>query len=176
MTTIPGYALRPSSYYTTGRIFAILWHENRGVSNGHENGTVITSGPIFTGRFNEPIHSSIRRMVVFSTTRNKSLCFPISTYGNRGVAKPNVDPYTHAIVYPRGTPPIQAANEPRMVKEPLEVALELLDETLNPMSRLDFGKVHTVEHNVKVLPIGRITSRSMTRFIQYTRDEMSNLV
>lgn len=101
---------------------------------------------------------------------------PISTYGNRGVAKRNVDPYTHAIVYPRGTPPIQGANEPRMVKEPLEVAIELLDETLNPMSRLDFGKVHTVEHNVKVLPIGRITSRSMTRFIQYTKDEMSNLV
>lgn len=63
-----------------------------------------------------------------------------------------------------------------MIKEPLEVAVESRDETLNPMSRLDFGKIHTVEHNVKVLPIGRITTKSMTRFMQYTRDEMNNLV
>ncbi len=101
---------------------------------------------------------------------------PISTYGNRGVAKRNVNPNTHAIVYLRGTPPFQAPNEPRMIKEPLEVAAESRDETIHHMSRLDFGKIHTVEHNVKVLPIGRITSRSMTRFIQYTRDEMRSLV
>lgn len=175
-TLDPRYVLQPRSYYTTGKIFAILWHENYGMSNGHGNGTVITHGPTFTGRFNEPIYSAIRRMVVFSTTGQKSLCFPISTYGNRGVAKPNVDPDTHAIVYPRGTSPIREANEPRMIKEPLEVAVESYDETLNPMSRLDFGKIHTVEHNVKVLPIGRITSKSMTRFMQYTRDEMNNLV
>lgn len=63
-----------------------------------------------------------------------------------------------------------------MGKEPMEVAMDNRDEQLAPMLRLNFGKIYTVEHNVKVLPLGRVTSRSMTRFIQYTRDEMRNLV
>jgi hypothetical protein len=62
-----------------------------------------------------------------------------------------------------------------MRKEPLEVVADSPEQTVNPMSRLDFGKIYTVEHNVKILPIGRVTEQSMERFIQYTRDEMSNL-
>lgn len=63
-----------------------------------------------------------------------------------------------------------------MVKEPLEVVADSPEQTVNPMSRLDFGRIHTVEHNAKVLPIGRVTLESMARFIQYTRDEIGNLV
>lgn len=97
---------------------------------------------------------------------------PISTYGGRGVAKRSVDPDTHAVLYLRGTQPAQGSDEPRMIKQPLEVVVESRDETMNPMSRLNFGKIYTVDHDVKVLPVGRVTSRSMMRFIQYARDGM----
>lgn len=63
-----------------------------------------------------------------------------------------------------------------MIKQPLEVVVESRDDSLHPMSRLNFGKVLKVEHDVKVKPIGRVTSRSMTRFIEYTRDMMRSLV
>jgi hypothetical protein len=97
----------------------------------------------------------------------------ITTYNGRGVAKRGVDPDKHAIVYMRGTTPTPGAGEPRMVKEPLEVVPENLGENLDYMSRLNFSKIYTVEHNVKVLPIGRISSRSMTRFREYARYELA---
>ena len=61
-----------------------------------------------------------------------------------------------------------------MVKEPLEV--EPHDKTnsrLDPMSRINFGKVYTVEHNVKVSPVGRITKDSLERFMEYTKHELN---
>lgn len=64
-------------------------------------------------------------------------------------------------------------NEPKMSKEPLEVEPARPDQKLDPMSRLNFGKVYTVEHNVKVLPVGKITDRSMARFNSYVKHEFS---
>jgi hypothetical protein len=69
--------------------------------------------------------------------------------------------------------PVMKPSEEPMTKEPLEVAPERAEEILDPMSRLNFGKIYTVEHNVKVLPIGRVTNASMARFLQYASDELS---
>lgn len=60
-----------------------------------------------------------------------------------------------------------------MTKEPLEVAPASPDQKLDFMSRLNFGKVYTVEHNVKVLPVGKITERSMPRFQSYAKNEFN---
>lgn len=59
-----------------------------------------------------------------------------------------------------------------MVKDPLEVEPERHDETLDPLSRLNFGKIYTVEHNVKVLPIGQIAPGSVSKFVHYARSEL----
>lgn len=61
-----------------------------------------------------------------------------------------------------------------MSKEALEVEPAKPDQKLDPMSRLNFGKVYTVEHNVKVLPVGRITDGSMARFNSYVRYELAH--
>ena len=60
-----------------------------------------------------------------------------------------------------------------MAKEPLEVEPAKSDQKLDPMSRLNFGKVYTVEHNVKVLPVGRITDASINRFNAYAKAEFN---
>ncbi|KAL4749171.1 hypothetical protein BDW72DRAFT_140391 [Aspergillus terricola var. indicus] len=165
----PRYMVQPPHYYREGKVFSILWHEN----DGRAGGTLVSRGPLYLGRFGEPIYSTIRRMVVFRQYEQCSWCFAITTYNGRGVAKRGVDPDKHAIVYMRGTMPTLGAGEPRMIKEPLEVAPENPDERLDSMSRLNFSKIYTVEHNVKVLPIGRISSRSMTRFREYARYELA---
>ncbi|KAI9370682.1 hypothetical protein BJX61DRAFT_75493 [Aspergillus egyptiacus] len=164
------YKVQSPGYFCRGKVFSILWHENdgRGLS-----GTHISSGPVFQGKYGEPIYSTIRRMVVYRVVNQCSWCFSIGTYSGRGVAKQGVDASKHAAVYLRGTEPIYGRREPRMVKEPLEVAPERYDERLDPMSRLSFAKIYTVEHNVKVLPIGKISSASMTRFLWYAREELS---
>jgi hypothetical protein len=58
-----------------------------------------------------------------------------------------------------------------MTKEPLEVTPATFDQRLDPMSRLNFGKIYTVEHNVKVLPVGKISERSMPKFLSYAKRE-----
>ncbi|KAL4759999.1 uncharacterized protein BDW70DRAFT_161057 [Aspergillus foveolatus] len=163
------YMVQPPNYYREGKVFSILWHEN----DGRAGGTLVSRGPQYRGRFGEPIYSTIRRMVVFRQYEQCSWCFAITTYNGRGVAKRGVDPDKHAIVYMRGTTPTLGVGEPRMVKEPLEVVPENPGENLDYMSRLNFSKIYTVEHNVKVLPIGRISNRSMTRFREYARYELA---
>ncbi|KAL2820891.1 hypothetical protein BDW59DRAFT_112550 [Aspergillus cavernicola] len=165
----PRYAIQRRTYYSPGRVFSILWHENdgRGV-----HGTHISAGPQYRGRYGEPIYSTIRRMVVFKSFGRYSWCFSISTYNGRGVSKPGVDPSKHAIVYMTGTQPTFQHNEPTMTKTPLEVYPERYDEGLDRMSRLNYGKIYTVEHNVKVLPIGAVIPESMPKFLDYARFEL----
>lgn len=61
-----------------------------------------------------------------------------------------------------------------MTKEPLEIWPDRHDEALDSMSRLNYGKIYTVEHNVKVLPIGQVSPDSMPKFVDYAKYEMDN--
>jgi hypothetical protein len=110
-------------------------------------------------------------MVVVKAMNQCAWCVPITTYGGKGVAKPGVDPAKHAIVYMRGSVPTCKADEPRMTKEPLEIEPARPDERLDEMSRLNFGKVYTVEHNVKVRHVGMISWTSMVKFRGYASNE-----
>jgi hypothetical protein len=98
---------------------------------------------------------------------------PITTYSGQGVAKAGVDRGKHAVIYMRGSQPATKKHEPKMTKEPLEVEPAKPDQKLDPMSRLNFGKVYTVEHNVKVMPVGKMTDGSMSRFNSYVKYELT---
>ena len=99
----------------------------------------------------------------------------INTYKHRGVAKWGVEPDRHAIVYLEGQVPFHAHGEPRMIKDPLALRPDRPDEGLDRMSRLNFGKIHTVEHNVKVRPLGKIAASSMPRFRAYAESEFQRM-
>ncbi|KKK15079.1 hypothetical protein AOCH_003938 [Aspergillus ochraceoroseus] len=165
----PRYVVQSNHYFRVGKVFSVLWHENDGRG---KPGTYLSTTQ-FMGKFGEPIYSTIRRMVVVKVFSDCSWCFPISTYGGQGVAKSGVNPSKHAMVYMTHTRPTRSVHEPEMTKEPLEVSPARYDERLDEMSRLNFGKIYTVEHNVKVLPIGEIASRSMSKFLNYARPELA---
>ena len=59
-----------------------------------------------------------------------------------------------------------------MTKEPLEVD-PAGGQKLNCMSRVNFGKVYTVEHDVKVLSVGKIAEASLARFLEYAQHEFA---
>jgi hypothetical protein len=63
--------------------------------------------------------------------------------------------------------------EPKMAKDPVEIEPARPDQELDPMSQLNFGRVYTVEHNVKALPVGRITDGSMARFNAYIEHQVN---
>ncbi|KAL2001585.1 hypothetical protein VTN02DRAFT_1564 [Thermoascus thermophilus] len=158
----------PKKFFKFGRVFAMVWHENFS-----DSGTQASQRVIFArGKFGEPIYSSIRRMVVVREQKGSAWCIPISTYSGKGLAKPGVDVSTHAIIHMKGTKPARQAAEPPMTKEPIAVEPASPDQKLDPMSRINFAKVHTIEHNVKVLPVGRVSDESMPKFEAYVRNEI----
>ncbi|KAJ5129901.1 uncharacterized protein N7515_005940 [Penicillium bovifimosum] len=169
-TLDPRYTRQASKYFKVGKVFAMLWHENAG-----SNGTILSekaqASPFTKGKFQEPIYSSIRRMIVVKEQRGCCWCVPVLTYGGQGVAKAGIDRNKHAIIHMRGDKPRVQRGEPRMVKEPLEVVPAKFDSKLDCMSRVNFGKIYTVEHNVKVFPVGKISEASRLRFLEYARSE-----
>lgn len=116
-------------------------------------------------RVNVRIERQLHRNILIHHLR------PITTYSGQGVAKAGIDRSKHAIIHMRGNRPRAVQSEPRMVKEPLEVDPARPDQKLDSMSRVNFGKVYTVEHNVKVLPVGKITEASRARFLEYAYGE-----
>ncbi|KAL3452806.1 hypothetical protein BJX65DRAFT_154895 [Aspergillus insuetus] len=71
--SVPGYVVQDLDYFVTGKVFSILWHENDG-RDGRANNTHVSNGPLFRGRYNQAIYSTIRRMVVLRAFGQYSWC------------------------------------------------------------------------------------------------------
>ena len=97
---------------------------------------------------------------------------PVLTYGGRGTAKPGVKAAHHAIIFTESRsgnrsikhPPREAKAEKKLANAPVCVELINRRTQLDVMSRLNYAKVYTVEHNVKVCFIGKIHKDSVKEF------------
>jgi hypothetical protein len=98
---------------------------------------------------------------------------PITTYSGRGTTKQGCRPSEHAIVYFSGTTPRYVEGEygNGMTTDPIEIVPADRNATMDPASRLRFGKTFPVEWNVKVKEIGRVASHDMAKMIQYWQEE-----
>lgn len=91
---------------------------------------------------------------------------PILTYGGQGVAKKDVKKSDHGIVYVGRAPPSPTqAERPRRGEDPMLPNAVHIDpdspqEKLSEMSRINYGKVYTIEHNVKVRGLGKVSPES----------------
>ncbi|WEW57108.1 ATP-dependent DNA/RNA helicase [Emydomyces testavorans] len=76
----------------------------------------------------------------------------------------------HAVVYMNGTDPDEVYRVHQaygLAKTPLMVDPHSVKEKLHPSSLANFGKIHTVEYNVKVKPIGFVNYASMGNLMGY---------
>ncbi|KAK4892809.1 hypothetical protein LTR27_008723 [Elasticomyces elasticus] len=48
-----------------------------------------------------------------------------------------------------------------MRSRPIRIVPDEPTDSLDPMSRIDFGKVHTIQHNIKIKPLGMVHPASM---------------
>jgi hypothetical protein len=168
------YEVQKSAFFVVGRIFAILWHTNIGPSSQSQGkqcqGNDVRSGTTHIGRFNVQISSHIQRMAVVNREHGYCWCIPVNTYNGKGVAKKGFnesDRAAHSIIYMKGEDPFQADDEFDIIKEAIAVIPANREQKLDRMSRLNFGKVHTVEHNVRVMPVGRVAQQSLPYFEGY---------
>jgi hypothetical protein len=122
-------------------------------------------------RFSEVIlgshaYSEIRRFVVIKPGKGHCLCSPIHTYRGRGTLKEGVNPKEHAAIYLKSKG-VELLPGEKMTIEPFPLILENEKNVqIDISSRINFGKIYTVEHNVRVLNVGRIDPTSVPRLRQ----------
>lgn len=168
-------------FFVKGRVLAIVWHENTG-SSTHPKSTENSA------QWDRPFHrytrtrdgvdifSHIRRFVVVKTKAKRRYCLavPINSYGNQGLAKVGMrmeEKQAHTVIYARGTKPTRLVGEVELDKEPIEVEMAA-NETLTPASRIHFGKLQTIEWNVRVKDVGLVRRQdAMRRLINYFKQE-----
>jgi hypothetical protein len=103
---------------------------------------------------------------------------PINTYNGQGVTKPGLsegDRRAHAIIYMTGIRPFCLPEEEKyLTKKPIAVEKASADQRLDPMSRLNFKKVYTIEHNVKVMNVGKVAKDSLPALLGYWRQSLQD--
>jgi hypothetical protein len=109
------------------------------------------------------IFSETRRFIVVRGGHGYALCCPIQTYQKRGTTKSRINLENHAIVYVAGSEPKLLPEEESPGMGNFPIVIEDKSVTIDLSSRLNFGKVYTVEHNIKVRNIGKISKESLPR-------------
>lgn len=157
-----------SSHADHTQVFMMLYIENAGetadfAGQGGTNFTTVAHG--------EVAHHQFRRFVVVKEMSDQNFCYccPITTYGSRATTKPGVDQTSHTIVYSGKTPPEKLPGETQMNKDPLRINLCSPDDKLDSRSRINLGREHPIDHNVKVKYIGDVDERSLPKLVQYRK-------
>ncbi|KAI9766177.1 MAG: hypothetical protein M1840_006744 [Geoglossum simile] len=153
----------PRSYFTPGKVFHVLWTEPAGRPG---------SGTEYTRvQFGELAYSNIRRFVVVKTAYNACWCLPIHSYRQQAATKHHLKAEDHAVIYTDGYPKTLPGET--LSKRPLRVLPDSPELKLDPTSRINFGKIYTVEHNIKVKRLGEIAEEHMHLLKSYWA-EVSN--
>ncbi|CZR67034.1 uncharacterized protein PAC_16933 [Phialocephala subalpina] len=142
-----------------GRIFKVPWAEPAGSVTDDESPLIISP------QNGERIFQKIRRFVVLRQMQDHCLCLPLNTHNRQGASKDRVEVQDYAAVFTAKTPEPDTSEE-QLEKLPFPVIVEAPTETVDPMSRINFGRVYTVEYNLRVqmwgelMQIGLISSTS----------------
>ncbi|KAI1336132.1 hypothetical protein F5Y15DRAFT_212955 [Xylariaceae sp. FL0016] len=144
-----------SGRFQPGEVFKILWSEPLGQVPGLDDPSEIQSLSSPDGRF----YVGFRRFIIVSTDdSHHSTCVPILTYDRRGCGKKGVKPDKHGIIYQEGHTPRTLKGEPYLGYNPVSLRIYAEGEKLAKESRVNYSKLVTIEHNVKVFFIGRISA------------------
>ncbi|RYP02847.1 hypothetical protein DL764_005567 [Monosporascus ibericus] len=142
----------------TSSVLKILWSEPRGAANSRFSEWEIKTtdaGPFYVG---------YRRFIVVRSDEGHSTCIPISTYEGKACTKNGVRASKHGIVYELSRhkgPPRLLKKEPELGFEPVALEIYAPNEKLQLESRVNYSKLVTIEHNVKVFFIGRVAQQHL---------------
>lgn len=152
----PRYRVEPSHKFQPGEIFKVLWSEPQG--SGNEGTPSISERFEVRDRFGGRIFVGFRRFIVIANDQGHCTCVPILTYGGKACNKRGIKPEKHGIVYEKGHRARLLAGEPKLGFAPVKIQMSGDGEKLSKESRVNYSKLVTVEHNVKVLFVGRIVA------------------
>ena len=56
-----------------------------------------------------------------------------------------------------------------MKKDPIRIVPFRKEEKLDPLSRINIGKIYPINHNIKVKEIGQVDEKSLNKLIAYRK-------
>ncbi|KAM5359135.1 hypothetical protein ACJZ2D_014708 [Fusarium nematophilum] len=151
----PRYRVFASHFFQPGEVFKVLWSEPGG---GGGSVPSVSERQAIQDQYGGLIHVGFRRFIVVGNDQGHCTCVPIFTYGRKGCNKKGVKPDKHGIIHEVNTRAVSLSEEPRLGFAPVRVQIYEDGERISKESRVNYSKLITVEHNVKVLFIGRVTS------------------
>lgn len=157
------YQVQPSRAFKPGKVFKVLWSEPQGANVSNESN--ITRFTLPGTKYGQKVFSSIRRFIIVANGHGCSQCVPITTYGHQATTKGGINRYDHAIVYMNNAKPKRLKDESKLSKNAIQVISKNPRDKLEVDSRVNYGKIYTVEHNVKVLFIGKLAEESERTFM-----------
>ncbi|KAH5155166.1 hypothetical protein HBH69_109510 [Parastagonospora nodorum] len=156
----------PRGFYKKGRVVMVPWPEL--------GGPWVKDPLGLSGVHESPVKIKIRRFVVIRPKASFCLCLSINTYGGQATTKAGVAIQDHAAVVVEGGEEVLHDGEAKLLNSAIFIRVENeAAPPVDPMSRINFAKVYTLEYNVKVRNVGRIIPDSIWRmdeyFVQSTR-------
>jgi hypothetical protein len=156
----PSFKVHSSKYFKFGEVFKVLWSEPTG-----STGTEIT-----VAKFGEKAYHKVRRFVIIESRKGHCICIPILTYGGQGTLKNGVHADDHAVIYTsKSEGPVllktKSGRQEKLKKKAIRMNPINLSHKLDYASRVNYAKVYTVEHNVKVFFIGAIAHSSQQQLV-----------
>ncbi|KFA51095.1 hypothetical protein S40293_08406 [Stachybotrys chartarum IBT 40293] len=148
------YRVEHTDKFQPGEIFKVHWAQPRGADIKDST----TDERTFVDSYGDHFHFGFRRFVVVANDLGHSQCVPILTYNGQACRKKGVKPKKHGIIYQQGQKPRLLPGEPALGFAPVKMQMTQEDEKLTKESRVNYSKLNTVEHNVKVFFIGRIAT------------------
>jgi hypothetical protein len=165
-------AKKAGNFFKLHRVFAILEHVEAEKDSDDD-----TQAKYRSKVRGITVLSHVRHFAVVREGHGFCWAVPINTYKGQGLNKPGLRTvyahiYAHAIIYSTSRPPAPLPQEPRMSKDPIAVELGQNADPLKPSSRINFAQVHTIQHNVRAMNIGKIRETSWRHFDAYWREHL----
>ncbi|KAK1717271.1 uncharacterized protein CLUP02_09985 [Colletotrichum lupini] len=150
----PRYVVEPSHKFRPGSVFKVLWSEPSG-SHAAGNSTISEKQQI-QDQFGGSVFIGFRRFIVIANDEGHCTCVPILTYQGKACNKRGVKAHKHGMIYSH-KPHRPLRDEPKLGFPPVRAKITIEGEKLAKESRVNYSKLVTVEHNVKVFFIGYIS-------------------
>ncbi|TQV99182.1 hypothetical protein IF1G_01397 [Cordyceps javanica] len=150
----PRYRIEHSTRFQPGEIFKVHWSEPQGSMS--EQSKSSSKKEDLQNKYGTKFFVGFRRFIVVANDQGHCTCVPILTYGGKACKKHGVKPEKHGIVYERGQKAKKLDGEPSLGFSPVRVEMTEEGEKITRESRVNYSKLVTVEHNVKVFFIGHV--------------------
>ncbi|KAH6711970.1 hypothetical protein BKA61DRAFT_675769 [Leptodontidium sp. MPI-SDFR-AT-0119] len=162
------YAKRTFDYkkfFRPGRVFSTLWTESYDDGTQSENDQFPSTVTYQVSK--QRVFSKIRRFVVVHQAERIYTCLPVTSYNVKGSKKKGINLNNHGLIYSSKEPPPHVEG---ITKAPLRIIrAKRADKITNP-TYINYGRVYTVETNVKVRDVGVLDSESLRLLRTFYRE------